>query len=127
MTKVIKRDPITQEKTEFWQKEFCLKHDIKKFRYRYIKSDTSKEMEIWEREPHRKLDLTSLNNTFPKENLTNEYQTFQRKDCIRFQRKHNEFIKVDVNFIADFVYNKINENIFIGILKFDYGYGEGFS
>ena len=115
MNKVIKTCPTTKEKTEFWQKEFYIKHDVKKFWYQYVKSDTTKQIEIWEREPDRTLDLIPVNKDYElkKADQTCEYQLL-RKDCIRFQRKHNEYIKVDINFVADFVYDTITDNILIG-------------
>jgi protein-tyrosine phosphatase len=152
MVKIIKRDPFTKSKTEFWQKEIYVKHDLKRFRYRYVLTDSVNNTEIWEREPDRKCELLqrTLSNNFqdckvlipeflaktttPTNNcdqnngdsVDKKQQKFERrlekassgesnkKDCIYFVKKHNEFIKVDVNFVADFFYNQIDDRIFVG-------------
>jgi len=113
LTKIVKKDPFTSQKTEFWQKELSVKHDIKRFRYRYVISDVERNTEIWEREPDRKCDLSTQLVKINDDSHSPLVEP-NKKDCIFFERKHNEYIKVDVNFVANFFYNQINDNIFIG-------------
>jgi hypothetical protein len=111
MTLVSKKDPLSGKRIPYWQKSFFVKHDYKKIKYRYVMCDLETGETFWEREPDRICNFVTLATISP-------YKDYEanpnKKDCIKFVRKHNKFIKYDVNFVADFHYNQITDNIIIG-------------
>lgn len=113
MTQVTKKDPLTGQKTSFWQRSFFVRHDIKRIKYRFVLITEEDDCEeyMWEREPDRVCDFVTLDTTSP-------YKTFQtfpnKKDSIKFRRRHNKFVKYDCNFVSEFFFNPINENLYVG-------------
>lgn len=110
MTRVNKFDPIHQQETVYWEKKVYIHHDRQIFQYRYAIEDLNTKNQLWEREPDRVCDLMNLGSAshVGHSNDTN------KKDCIAFYRKHNKYIKLDVNFVANFYFNQITDKIFIG-------------
>lgn len=111
MTRVTKTDPIQKKKTLFWEKEISIKYDRTQFRYRFAVEDLNTKAQIWEREPDRVCNLLDLSKTITEEE---EKVGLMKKDSIAFYQKYNKFIKVDVNFVANFYFNQITEKIYIG-------------
>lgn len=111
MNLVNKKDPLSGKRISYWQKIFFVKHDYKKIKYRYVMCDLETGETFWEREPDRVCNFVTLATTSPYK----EYEANpNKKDCIKFVRKHNRFIKYDVNFVAELHYNQITDNIIIG-------------
>ena len=111
MNQVPKKDPLTRERTTFWQKIFCVRPDVKKIKYRFVLINEDDDENKWEREPNRVCDFITLTIDSPYK----KYENFEnRKDCIQFSRKHNRYIKYDINFVSKFFYNAVTGNIFIG-------------
>jgi hypothetical protein len=114
MTLVNKKDPLSGKRIPYWQKSFFIRQDYKKLKYRFIMCDIESGESIWEREPDRVCNFLTLSTVSPyKEYDTNP----NKKDCIKFVRKHNKFIKYDVNFVADFHYNQVIDSIIIGSIS----------
>ena len=114
MTQVVKKDPLSGQKTTFWQRTFFVKHDIKRIKYRFVlitEEDDCEEF-MWEREPDRICDFITLDTDSP-------YKAFQtgpnKKDSIKFVRRQNKFLKYDCNFVSEFFFNPINDNLYVGM------------
>ena len=78
------------------------------FEYRYSSYDENTKSAIWEREPNRQIHiLTEINND-------NSYNYKNKPD--EYKLLTNSYLQIlDVNFVADFIFNKMGEkNIFIG-------------
>ena len=110
MSKVVKTDPIQKKKTTYWEKQIAVKYDKPIFYYRYCVENIKTGAQIWEREADRFCDLLNPN----KRIVEKRYSDVNKKDSIAFHRKHNKYVKIDVNFVANFYFNQITENIFIG-------------
>lgn len=113
MVLVCKKDPVTGNKITFWEKKFFVRHDVKRIKYRFVLLDDEEDTITWEREPDRVCDLVNLTTLSP-------YKRFEshpnKKDCMKFKRKSNRFVKHDCNFVSELCYNVINHNITIGKL-----------
>lgn len=111
MNLVHKKDPLTEKRVSYWQKVFHIKHDQKKLKYRFVLYNPNSGEYIWEREPDRVANFQTLATISPYKNYDSNPN---QKDCIKFVRKSNKYIRYDVNFVAEFYYNQITENIYIG-------------
>ena len=95
----------------FWNVTFLMSSKNRNnynFEYRYSSYDENTRSAIWEREPNRHIHiLTEINNdnSYNYKNKPNEYKLLT-----------NSYLQIlDVNFVADFIFNKMGEkNIFIG-------------
>lgn len=111
MTQVMKKDPLTGQRTTFWQRSIFAKPDIKKLKYRFVLISEEEDRSTWEREPNRVCDFVTLNTLSPYR----KYESFpNKKDSIKFYRKQNKYIKYDCNFVSEFFFNEITENLIIG-------------
>eukprot|EP01017_Pseudomicrothorax_dubius_P033599 TRINITY_DN4516_c0_g2_i7.p1 TRINITY_DN4516_c0_g2~~TRINITY_DN4516_c0_g2_i7.p1 ORF type:complete len:363 (-),score=53.19 TRINITY_DN4516_c0_g2_i7:34-1122(-) len=110
MDLVVKKDPVTHGRAVFWQLVFQVPTAVRIFRYRYSVYDLEHRQSLWEREPDRFCDLVTLQTNH---HLKPRFQG-NKKDCILFEFRKAAFRKVDVNFSADFLFNQIDDNIFMG-------------
>lgn len=109
-----KKDPLTSQKTPFWQICFYVEHDTKQLNYRFVLIDKEKKVNTWEREPNRICDVKSLSTSIDQSDVN--HNSFQNvKDCSKFVRKENRYVKIDCNFISKFVFNAVTDHIFIGM------------
>lgn len=112
MTLVSKKDPVSGERATFWERKFFVRHDVKRIKYRFVMLDDVEDTLTWEREPDRVCDFVTLTTLSP-------YKRFEsnpnKKDCLKFARKQNRFVKYECNFVSEFCFDHIDENITIGM------------
>lgn len=111
MILVSKKDPVGGTRVPFWERRFFVRHDVKKIKYRFVLLDDEEDTITWEREPDRVCDFVSLTTLSPYKRYESNPN---KKDCLKFARKHNRFVKFDCNFVSEFFFNHINDNITIG-------------
>ena len=111
MSLVSKRDPVNGQKTMFWEWRFFVRHDMKRIKYRLVQLDDQKGTLTWEREPDRVCDFVTLTTLSPYKRYESNPN---KKDCIKFAKKHNRFVKIDCNFVSEFCFDEITSNITIG-------------
>lgn len=107
----MKKDPITGQKTTFWQKTVNIRPDVRKIKYRFVLIHEEEDRYTWEREPDRVCDFAELAND--KNSQTDESFP-NKKDSIKFVRKQNRYIRYDCNFVSKLFFNSVTEGIMIG-------------
>jgi len=113
MIPVSKKDPVTGTRTSYWEHKFFVRHDVKRIKYRFVILDDEEDTITWEREPNRACDFINL--TIAPDKRFESHPN--KKDCFKFAKKQSRFIKYDGNFVSEFCFDEINENIVIGIFE----------
>jgi len=110
MVPVSKKDPVTGTRTSYWEHKFFVRHDVKRIKYRFVILDDEEDTITWEREPNRACDFINL--TIAPDKRFESHPN--KKDCFKFAKKQSRFIKYDSNFVSEFCFDHISDNIIIG-------------
>jgi len=111
MIQVSRKDPVTGTKASYWEHKFFVRHDVKRIKYRFVLIDDENDVITWEREPNRACDFVTLATVCSHKKFESHPN---KKDCFKFARKHNRFVKYDCNFVSEFCFDEINSHIIIG-------------
>eukprot|EP01016_Furgasonia_blochmanni_P057484 TRINITY_DN9993_c0_g1_i3.p2 TRINITY_DN9993_c0_g1~~TRINITY_DN9993_c0_g1_i3.p2 ORF type:complete len:286 (-),score=80.67 TRINITY_DN9993_c0_g1_i3:869-1726(-) len=110
MNFVLRTDPISGEKTYCWEKEFLLEEPVPDFKYRYLLLDLNRRSTKFERSAGRHFS----GHVYEQVQRSPGHSPSRRKDFVSVKLNKSCYKVYDYNFVTEFKFHMINENIFIG-------------